>query len=91
MSQSQNSKTQNFPEVTAQDEDGFYNEDEYEDEDGFSTRGGFTGREEERNYDKDPEFAEILGSCLDDPEKAQSKVSSLALLNYDFSAKFLEK
>uniref|UniRef100_A0A2P2KC95 Uncharacterized protein LOC103415859 n=1 Tax=Rhizophora mucronata TaxID=61149 RepID=A0A2P2KC95_RHIMU len=26
------------------------------------------------NYDKDPEFAEILGSCLDDPQKARSKV-----------------
>uniref|UniRef100_A0A2P2KCA0 Uncharacterized protein n=1 Tax=Rhizophora mucronata TaxID=61149 RepID=A0A2P2KCA0_RHIMU len=26
------------------------------------------------NYDKDPEFAEILGSCLDDPQKARSKM-----------------
>ncbi|KAF2304049.1 hypothetical protein GH714_026650 [Hevea brasiliensis] len=34
-------------------------------------KGRFSGREEEKNYDKDPEFAEILGSCLDDPQKAQ--------------------
>ncbi|KAL8503146.1 hypothetical protein ACS0TY_022043 [Phlomoides rotata] len=37
--------------------------------------GGFGGREgEEKDYDRDPEFAEILGSCLDDPTKAQSKM-----------------
>ncbi|PON32290.1 LRR domain containing protein [Parasponia andersonii] len=65
----QNSKTQNFPGVIAGDED----EDEDEDEDGFSSRGGFRGKEEERDYDRDPEIAEILGSCLDDPKKAQSK------------------
>ncbi|KAL5573048.1 hypothetical protein UlMin_022645 [Ulmus minor] len=29
---------------------------------------------EHRDYDRDPEFAEILGSCLDNPEKAQSKM-----------------
>lgn len=43
--------------------------------------GGFGGREGEQNdYDRDPEFAEILGSCLDDPSKAQSKVSSSVFL-----------
>lgn len=43
--------------------------------------GGFGGREgEEKDYDRDPEFAEILGSCLDDPTKAQSKVSSSVFL-----------
>ncbi|GFQ03051.1 hypothetical protein PHJA_002448900 [Phtheirospermum japonicum] len=38
--------------------------------------GGFGGREgeEEKDYDRDPEFADILGSCLDDPDKAQSKM-----------------
>ncbi|KAK2986240.1 hypothetical protein RJ640_027335 [Escallonia rubra] len=49
--------------------------DEYEVEDEFSPRGRFgKGGEEEKDYDRDPEFAEILGSCLDDPQKAQSKM-----------------
>ncbi|XP_022730344.1 uncharacterized protein LOC111285268 [Durio zibethinus] len=30
-------------------------------------------REEGENYDNDPEFAEILGSCLDDPQKVGPK------------------
>lgn len=51
-------------------------EDEEDGEDELSSRNGFTGREGERNYDKDPEFADILGSCLDNPQKARSKVSS---------------
>lgn len=34
----------------------------------------FRERGEEKDYDRDPEFAEILGSCLDDPDKAQSKM-----------------
>ncbi|GAB2268330.1 hypothetical protein Dimus_003296 [Dionaea muscipula] len=29
---------------------------------------------EEKDYDRDPEFADILGSFLDDPEKARSKM-----------------
>lgn len=32
-------------------------------------------RGDEKNYDKDPELAEILGNCLDDPDKAKSRVS----------------
>ncbi|KAH6806547.1 oxidoreductase/transition metal ion-binding protein [Perilla frutescens var. frutescens] len=37
--------------------------------------GGFGAREgEEKDYDRDPEFAEILGSCIDDPDKAKSKM-----------------
>ncbi|KAK1550095.1 hypothetical protein Q3G72_013525 [Acer saccharum] len=32
------------------------------------------GRAQQKDYDKDPEFAEILGSVLDDPQKAQSKM-----------------
>lgn len=59
-----------------------YDFDEQEDEeDELSSRNGFTGREGERNYDKDPEFADILGSCLDDPQKARSKVSSPSSVN----------
>ncbi|KAL5573044.1 hypothetical protein UlMin_022641 [Ulmus minor] len=64
----QNLKTQNV-EVEVD-----YDDEEDEDEIGFSARGGFRGRGEERDYDRDPEFAEILGSCLDNPEKAQSKM-----------------
>lgn len=40
-------------------------------EDEFSPKG----RDDEMNYDKDPEFAEILGTSLDDPAKAKSIVS----------------
>ncbi|ONH97863.1 hypothetical protein PRUPE_7G214800 [Prunus persica] len=47
---------------------------EAEAEDRFSGRGGFTGREEEKDFDRDPEFAEIMGACLDDPQKARSKM-----------------
>ncbi|XP_070018493.1 uncharacterized protein [Nicotiana sylvestris] len=46
--------------------------EEEEEKEGFSRSRGFRGREDEKNYDKDPELAEILGSCLDDPDKAQS-------------------
>lgn len=51
-------------------------EDEDEVEDGFSGRRMYEGMrgEEDKRYDRDPEFAEILGSCLDDPQKARSKV-----------------
>lgn len=55
-----------------EDEDDDRDENEFE----FSARGAYRGREEERDYDRDPEFAEILGSCLDDPQKARSKVSN---------------
>ena len=62
-------------------EDQLYDDDQYEEGDGFATRtGGFSGRDDDKDYDKDPEFAEILGSCLDDPQKAQSRVSSLYIL-----------
>ncbi|XVE54134.1 hypothetical protein DITRI_Ditri03aG0056700 [Diplodiscus trichospermus] len=49
-------------------------EEEDDDSEEYEARSGFRGKEEEKNYDKDPEFAEILGSCLDDPEKARSKM-----------------
>ncbi|KAJ7973740.1 Oxidoreductase/transition metal ion-binding protein (DUF3531) [Quillaja saponaria] len=48
-------------------------DDEGDDENGFSGRGRYTGKEE-KDYDRDPEFADILGSCLDDPQRAQSKM-----------------
>lgn len=58
-------------------------EDVEEFEDEFSR-----GKKEEINYDKDPEFADILGDCLDNPDKAQKKVKSLSfifiLLVFDF-------
>ncbi|XP_051114389.1 uncharacterized protein LOC127240010 [Andrographis paniculata] len=46
-------------------------EEAIEDETDYSWRGGGFG---EKDYDKDPEFAEILGACLDDPDKARSKL-----------------
>lgn len=48
-------------------------DDQEDEEEEFSPRGRFA--EEERDYDRDPEFAEIIGSCLDDPQKARFKVS----------------
>lgn len=45
-----------------------------DEDDEFLPRSGFRGREEEMDYDRNPEFAEILGSCLDDPQKARSKM-----------------
>ncbi|PIA42213.1 hypothetical protein AQUCO_02100230v1 [Aquilegia coerulea] len=48
-------------------------DDDDEDEE-FSSRKPFRGREEEKDYDRDPEFAEILGGCVDEPEKAQARV-----------------
>ncbi|KAK8698502.1 hypothetical protein V6N13_114614 [Hibiscus sabdariffa] len=50
------------------------NEDDDDDDEYEARSSGFRGREDEKNFDKDPEFAEILGSCLDDPEKARSKM-----------------
>lgn len=50
-----------------------------DEEDDTTSQKGFSGRsrggEDGKDFDKDPEFAEILGSCLDDPQKARSKVS----------------
>ncbi|XP_010526415.1 PREDICTED: uncharacterized protein LOC104803991 [Tarenaya hassleriana] len=58
------------------EEDIDFDDEDGEGEEGFSSRrrGGYRGKEEERNYDKDPEFAEILGDCLDNPEKAKKKM-----------------
>ncbi|XP_021641066.2 uncharacterized protein LOC110635879 isoform X3 [Hevea brasiliensis] len=57
-----------------QENGGDYYNDDDDGENEFPSQVRFSGREEEKNYDKDPEFAEILGSCLDDPQKAQSKM-----------------
>ncbi|XP_028124493.1 uncharacterized protein LOC114321521 [Camellia sinensis] len=65
-------KAQNL-ETEIEEESGDYDGD-FEGEDEFSPRGRFRRREGEKDYDRDPEFAEILGSCLDDPEKARSKM-----------------
>lgn len=46
-----------------------------EEDDEFSPRGRFRRSEKEQDYDRNPEFADIIGSCLDDPQKARSKVS----------------
>ncbi|CAH8322398.1 unnamed protein product [Eruca vesicaria subsp. sativa] len=45
-------------------------------EDEFTSRKreSYGGKKEDINYDKDPEFADILGDCLDNPEKAQKKM-----------------
>ncbi|KAL5726653.1 hypothetical protein ACHQM5_009676 [Ranunculus cassubicifolius] len=45
-----------------------------EDDDETPSQKRFRGKQEEIDYDKDPEFAEILGSCFDDPQKAQARV-----------------
>ncbi|XP_057507063.1 uncharacterized protein LOC130790147 [Actinidia eriantha] len=78
-SRSQNTKTQNLKtqiEEHNDDYDGDFEgeEGDYIGEDGFSSETRFRGREEEKDYDRDPEFAEILGSCLDDPAKARTKM-----------------
>ncbi|XP_042475151.1 uncharacterized protein LOC122057190 [Macadamia integrifolia] len=54
----------------------FEEDDEDEDENygGVSSRNSFRRREEEKDYDRDPEFAEILGGYFDNPEKAQARV-----------------
>lgn len=59
------------------DGDGYEDEDEDEDVDEFLPEGRFRirGEEEEKGYDRGPEFAENLGSVLDDPRENRSKVS----------------
>ncbi|XP_047338626.1 uncharacterized protein LOC124942212 [Impatiens glandulifera] len=48
-----------------------------EPEDQVLSTDAFWGGEDavgEKTFDKNPEFSDILGTCLDDPEKAQSKI-----------------
>ncbi|CAH2077590.1 unnamed protein product [Thlaspi arvense] len=53
-----------------------FGEEDEEGEDEFASRkrGDYGGKQADINYDKDPEFADILGDCLDNPEKAQKKM-----------------
>lgn len=78
-------------EIEEEEDDEFEDEDENEDEEGdgdrdedrdgdededeFSAWGRFRRREVENDFDRDPEIAEILGHCVDNPEKFRSKVS----------------
>lgn len=65
---------------------GIEMDEEEEEEDGLTSRKreSYRGRkkEEDINYDKDPEFADILGDCLDNPEKAQKKVQKEKFIIY---------
>ena len=81
----QKSEIYNIPstEIEVVDEEG----EDYDDgDDRFWSESGFRGREGEKDYDRDPEFAEIIGTSLDDPDKARSKVklSYLFLVNRFF-------
>lgn len=49
-------------------------DDEREGEEDLSNPSGHRVRQDEKDYDRDPEFAEILGSSFDDPQKAQARV-----------------
>jgi len=49
-------------------------DDEVEDEFSAKKRGVYRAKKEKIDYDKDPEFADILGDCLDNPDKAQKKM-----------------
>ncbi|CAN1762094.1 hypothetical protein LINPERHAP1_LOCUS8204 [Linum perenne] len=51
--------------------------DEFLEAEGFRVMG----LEDDKGYDRDPELAEIMGSCLVDPEKAQSKVKICLNMN----------
>ncbi|URE33204.1 hypothetical protein MUK42_16054 [Musa troglodytarum] len=58
-----------------EEEGGGGEENSEGDEDGvLNSSGGNGGRGDGKDYDKDPELAEILASCFDDPQKAQSRV-----------------
>ena len=81
-SRSQRVKNPNLqPQIDGASDESDYDVDSEEDEGGFASRNRFRGREGEKDYDRDPEFAEILGSCLDDPQKARSKVTQIIVLN----------
>ncbi|KAK1264476.1 hypothetical protein QJS04_geneDACA018122 [Acorus gramineus] len=59
------------------DDDVVDDEEEYEEEEDFTSKryaGRRRGGGEEKDHDRDPEFAEILGECFDDPTKAQSHI-----------------
>ncbi|KAH7651263.1 hypothetical protein IHE45_20G045500 [Dioscorea alata] len=60
-------------EVVSEEEE-YGEEGEELEADAFAYPNAFMGKEGEKDYDRDPEFAEILGTCVDDPQKAQSRV-----------------
>lgn len=68
-----------------EEEDG--DDEEVEDELSSRKRGIYGAKKEKIDYDKDPEFADILGDCLDNPEKAQKKVKFYTLIcgSYHFA------
>ncbi|MCD7456339.1 hypothetical protein HAX54_031336 [Datura stramonium] len=72
----QRAKTRNLLTSFEVNNDDTYTDGEMEEEDGDGVAHGrvFKSREDEKNYDKDPELAEILGSCLDDPDIAKSRL-----------------
>ncbi|CAN4117978.1 unnamed protein product [Withania somnifera] len=70
----QRAKPRNLLTSFEEHNDNDYNYGAMEEEDVVARGRGFKSREDEKNYDKDPELAEILGSCLDDPDKAKSRL-----------------
>lgn len=65
-----------FAEGTSGDDEG----DGDRGDEGVAYSSGYRGGRDEKDYDRDPELAEILGSCFDDPQKAQARVSPWVLL-----------
>ncbi|KAF2540568.1 hypothetical protein F2Q68_00029274 [Brassica cretica] len=65
-----------FSAVSCQQHDSGTEDPREEEEEEFTSRKreSYGGKKEDINYDKDPEFADILGDCLDNPEKAQKKM-----------------
>ncbi|XP_020080242.1 uncharacterized protein LOC109703914 isoform X1 [Ananas comosus] len=59
-----------FAEGTSGDDEG----DGDRGDEGLAYSSGYRGGRDEKDYDRDPELAEILGSCFDDPQKAQARV-----------------
>ncbi|XP_042390365.1 uncharacterized protein LOC121981737 [Zingiber officinale] len=53
---------------------GEQEEGEMEVDEFLNSSSGYRSRGNEEDYDRDPELAEILGSCFDDPKKGQSRV-----------------
>lgn len=78
LSRTQQPKTRLFTTRASFSSDGDgYGYDEDEDVEEFSPKRRFRmrGEEEEKGYGRGPEFADILGSVLDDPQINRSKVS----------------
>ncbi|XP_059297397.1 uncharacterized protein LOC132050254 isoform X2 [Lycium ferocissimum] len=61
----QREKPRNLLTSFEENNDDVYNDGKMEGDGGFK---------DDKNYDKDPELADILGNCLDDPHKAKSRL-----------------